>query len=95
MAMLNNQMIYIYNVGSTIRFAMFVSQANSKEVFLEIDVENEMLKSATAPLTQLAGRRLSDLTFSPFALQICKRLCRDAAAIESSNQVWMENDSPG
>ena len=67
----------------------FSSQANSKDVFLEIDVENEMLKSATAPLTQLAGRRLSDLTFSPFALQICKRLCRDVAAIESSNQVWL------
>lgn len=73
--------------------------ANSKDVFLEIDVENEMLKSATAPLTQLAGRRLSDLTFSPFALQICKRLCRDAAAIESSNQVLPDqiasfNDMP-
>ena len=39
----------------------FSSQANSKDVFLEIDVENEMLKSATAPLTQLAGRRSSEL----------------------------------
>lgn len=73
--------------------------ANSKDVFLEIDVENEMLKSATAPLTQLAGRRLADLTFSPFALQICKRLCRDAAAMESSNQVLPDqiasfNDMP-
>eukprot|EP00438_Fugacium_kawagutii_P000250 Skav212295 [mRNA] locus=scaffold732:580975:584797:- [translate_table: standard] len=59
---------------------------SNKEVFMEIDVDNEFVKSATAPFAELVGRSLREVTFSPFALQTCKRLCRDAAAIDANDE---------
>lgn len=55
-----------------------------KDAFLEIDPEEELVKCATAPFSDLAGQKLSEISFSNFALQTCHRLCRDAKAFNSS-----------
>eukprot|EP00438_Fugacium_kawagutii_P014333 Skav219410 [mRNA] locus=scaffold377:65360:68966:+ [translate_table: standard] len=55
-----------------------IKHKDAKDAFLEIDVEEELIKSATAPFSELAGKKLSEVSFSNFALQTCQRLCRDA-----------------
>ena len=55
-----------------------------KDAFLEIDPEEELVKCATDPFSDLAGQKLSEISFSNFALQTCHRLCRDAKAFNSS-----------
>lgn len=55
-----------------------------KDAFLEIDPEEELVKCASAPFSDLAGQKLSEISFSNFALQTCQRLCRDAKAFNSS-----------
>ena len=58
----------------------------SKDAFLEIDMEEELVKSATAPFSHLVGQRLRDISFSDYALQTCKTLCKDAQTFRSSQE---------
>jgi len=58
----------------------------SKDAFLEIDLEEELVKSATAPFSHLVGKRLCDISFSDYALQTCKTLCRDAQTFRNSQE---------
>jgi len=58
----------------------------SKDAFLEIDVEEELVKSATAPFSHLVGQRLRDISFSDYALQTCKTLCGDAQTFRNSQE---------
>eukprot|EP00438_Fugacium_kawagutii_P005756 Skav227244 [mRNA] locus=scaffold2789:202965:208406:+ [translate_table: standard] len=71
-----------------------IRHKDHKDAFLEIDVEEELIKSATAPFSELAGKKLSEVSFSNFALQTCHRLCRDARTFAAKSTSDTANWTP-